>query len=304
MRCQFLREAQVRFCSASAYKKLIIRSTEPIAERCTSAQWTTCAAAKEHREEHPQTAHCPFLQESLVQYCSLASVSKFIPYTDAAISRCNTDNHRYCAAFLEVAEPSSGKNPPPNTEVVDGIRIPGSMGFTRNHLWIEENEEGMLHLGADEFLARVLGRVDQLTYVTVKGNEQPTVLVHIQNLDLSLAFPGRISITGVNSTLRSSPQNIVTHPYTNGWLFEGKNLNGSEQLLRGAGAAAWMEEETRRLSEYVQQRLGSTTSLGTRLAADGGIPIHGLLCHLKREQALHLFNEFFQVRQTSNLSSL
>lgn len=302
MRCPFLREAQVRFCSASAYRKLIIRSDEPSAERCTSPQWTTCAASKQHREDHPNASRCPFLQESLVQYCSVASVSKYIPYTDAANSRCNTENHRYCGAYFEMAEPSTHAK----GHVVDGTRLPGDMGFTKNHLWMDENADGIWHMGVDDFFARVIGRVDQVTYVTVSGNEQPTVLLHVRNLDLSVMFPGRLVITGTNSALRATPQNLVTNPYTTGWLFEGKRQDGSEvpPLLRGKALAVWMEAETRRLNEYVQQRLRSETPLGTRLAADGGIPVQGLICHLKREQALHLFNEFFLPQQSRRSSAL
>jgi glycine cleavage system H lipoate-binding protein len=191
-------------------------------------------------------------------------------------------------------------------QVVDGIRVPDNLGFTRNHLWIEENTDGVWHIGVDDFFARILGHVDQVSYVTVNGEEKPTVLLHVQNLDLSVMFPGRLVITGTNSALRTAPQSLVTNPYSMGWLFEGKHHQRSEvpPLLRGRAVAVWMEEETRRLNEYVQQRLRSETSLGTRLAADGGIPVHGLLRRLKREQALHLFNEFFHPQQTQRSSYL
>lgn len=292
MRCQFLREAQVRFCSASAYKKLILRTDDHPAERCTSSQWTTCPAAKQHREDHPATQHCPFLQESLVQYCSVASVSKFIPYTDASTARCNTESHRYCDVFLDLAR-SSDLHKDPSLRMVEGIRIPPSRTLTRNHWWIDHHADGLWHIGIDEFLTRALGRTDAIIFLTLKGNEQPSVLVKTGDLELNLMFPGRGLILGINSVLRAAPGQLVSDPYTHGWLFEGNGPRAMSPNAIVADPESWMVSEIKELHEYVQQREG-----GERLAADGGVPVNGLLGLLKKEQALHLFNRFFHPQRS------
>jgi len=104
MRCPLLREAQVRFCTASPYRKLIVRlPVKPEQERCSSAEYVLCSSARQHFEERPSADHCPFLQESLMQYCGAAAVPKFIPYSEAVASRCTGDGHNTCAAFAALA---------------------------------------------------------------------------------------------------------------------------------------------------------------------------------------------------------
>ncbi|MFZ4621995.1 MAG: hypothetical protein ACOYNS_15645, partial [Bacteroidota bacterium] len=106
MRCQFLREAQVKFCRASAYRKMIVRLAEQTEnERCSSKEYVTCPAAKQHLEVNPSSSHCPFLHESLVQYCTAAAVTKYIPYTESVLSQCGTDSHKYCELHLALAQP-------------------------------------------------------------------------------------------------------------------------------------------------------------------------------------------------------
>ena len=61
-----------------------------------------------------------------------------------------------------------------------------------------------------------------------------------------------------------------------------------EHVFRLAGAAAktWMEQEQRRVNQFLQER-------SPGLAADGGTFAPGVLAHLPREQAVALFHEFF-----------
>ena len=107
MRCPFLREAQVKFCCASEFKKMIVRSQgDESNEICSSSAYAACPSVKQRHEELPSQAHCPFLQESLVQYCSGASVVKYVPYSDPSLSRCGTSSHRYCELFLMISHPN------------------------------------------------------------------------------------------------------------------------------------------------------------------------------------------------------
>ena len=52
MKCPFLHEAQVRYCTASSFKKMIAASVRGDgSERCSSPRYTECAAAAPHLEE-------------------------------------------------------------------------------------------------------------------------------------------------------------------------------------------------------------------------------------------------------------
>lgn len=319
MRCPFLREAQVKFCRASAFKKMIVRTADHTGdERCSSPEWVSCPVAKHHHEDWPDQSHCPFLQESLVQYCTAAPMSKFVPYTEAQLSRCGNEAHRYCEAFLTLAQPPVSQPSVPATIAsmdegwVDGIQVPENLAYAPNHLWLDVGTDGTCHIGIDAFFAKVLGHIDRLSFVTWKGIARPTAVLTVRGIDLNLAFPNPISITGVNAYLRSHPEKIISEPYGAGWLFEGTQAKGLSEhenrgieagLIRGKQAREWIAQESRRFASFVHEEVAHTQGEGFVLMADGGTPSSDLLQYLTREEALQLFNEFFSPHANWRLSS-
>ena len=96
MKCPFLKETRVKFCQVSPVKKMIVSDQGDAAiEKCSTPSWTSCPLAQQRMKDNQEHPLCPFLQESLVQYCSLSSVTKFIPYNEAPFSRCLNDSHKY-----------------------------------------------------------------------------------------------------------------------------------------------------------------------------------------------------------------
>ncbi len=334
MRCPFLREAQVKFCCASEFKKLIVRtSAAPIsgiaenAERCSSPAYVDCPSAKQRFEDLPSRDHCPFLQESLCQYCAAAPAVKYVPYSDPSLTRCGTSNHRYCELLMtmqnpkllthhDVIAPEIDRDDENESGywVVDGIQTVGWLHYSRNHMWADLDEDGTCHIGVDGFFTKVLGKIERIEYKTSSGEHFPSIGLTVNGIDLQVTFPRRISISTTNSHLRAEPNRVVTDPYTLGWLFEGKCLTArtkepgqpiaetivhEDDLLCGREAKTWMEYETRRLTEIVSsQTFGNAThdrgrSKGPRLLADGGTFTENIFGQVTREQSLFLFKEFF-----------
>ncbi|OGU32421.1 MAG: hypothetical protein A2X67_14285 [Ignavibacteria bacterium GWA2_55_11] len=300
MRCPLLREAQVKFCRASAYTKLIVRTTDTSNnERCSTEAWSRCLAAKQHKEEHPSVARCPFLQESLVQYCSGAPISKYVPYSDAKIARCTDDRHKYCDVFAELASGEGSPKRTPSGESdrhVDifhkALEIPDDVWLSPNHLWLSASADGYWHIGIDAFLAGVLGRVDRLGFPTSRGVQHPAAVLTIRDIDLHLVFPSPLQITESNSHLRASTDRITEEPYVGGWLLEGKwatTDSPTAGLRTGESARTWMIHEIKRLTEFVQHK----NALSTQRLNDGGIVAVGVAQHLDRQDVLGLYNEFF-----------
>ncbi len=311
MRCPFLREAQVKYCQASPFKKMIVRSPEHTAsERCSSPDWAQCPSAKQHHEEQPNPARCPFLQESLVQYCSAASVTKFVPYSDSMLSRCCNDGHRYCDLFLTLANPpatgvAAGAAPDEGSTgreiMIEGTRVPAWLSYSANHMWLNIDEDGCCHVGLDAFLMRVLGSVDKLTFVTIKGLARPAVVITVRGADLQMVFPNPMLLTRTNNYLRANPFKLALDPYGVGWLFEGApapddraDLSGvGRGLMRGASVLTWMQEEIRRITAFIHEQLARTSLPGDVLLPDGGSFAPGFVRQLSRDEILRLFNEFF-----------
>jgi len=311
MRCPFLREAQVKFCKASTHKKMIARvAIQPENERCSSSEYMNCPLAKETLKEHLSASHCPLLHESLVQYCTAAAITKYIPYSESILSQCGTDSHKYCELYLALAQPenisSSEHHHSTGLNTIDDIRVPDGLWFSPNHLWLDIGNDGVMHIGVDAFLAKVLGSVERITFVTTKGNARPAVVLTVQGVDLQFVFPNHVNITRANTYLRTNPGKIISDPYTVGWLFEAHNGNSSnttsanEGLINRAAALKWMESEIERLSSLAHEVSARQNIHGEVMMADGGRFRSGFAQHLTREELLKLFNEFFSPFATLN----
>ncbi len=302
MRCPFLREAQVKQCQASAYRKLIVREAEKGAgERCSSSQYVDCPAAKELREDHPSSSHCPFLQESLVQYCAASPMQKFVPYNESSGSRCATENHRYCEEYLTLAAPGGETHTGEVKSVDDGVEVPSHLHFAPNHLWLDVAEDGTCHVGVDDFLAHALGSVEEIRFASRQGAGRPSAVLRVNGVDLQLLFPNELLIGSANVHLRTKPGNLVDAPYTLGWMFEATTKEtgaaGIERacrgLISGTKAVLWMTEELRLLTEFVHRRFVASHPAEPQVMNDGGYPVRGLARLLDQESLLALHNEFF-----------
>ena len=289
MTCPFLREAQVKFCQAAAFRKLIPlaagRANSGSAdEKCRSAAHAECRVYQSRPVESPDSGICPHLAESLMQYCAAAPVAKMVPYSESLLSRCGGDSYRYCELYLSLAHPAVA------AEEVDGIQIPDWLSYSANHLWLDVTEDGTCHVGIDAFLSRVLGPVERVAYVWQNGRHRPAAILTVAGTDIEIVFPNPLLLTNCNLYLRANPANLNTEPYTGGWLFEGKPLpETQENLLHGGAAHQWMEQEQRRINEYLQQQV----SPDAPLAADGGLFAPAVATQLDRQRRLELFHDFF-----------
>lgn len=287
MTCPFLREAQVKYCRTATVRKLIpLAQAGRTEEKCASAAHRSCKVFQSQPpiEEEAAAEACPYLCESLMQYCAAAPTAKLVPYSESLLSRCGNDSHRYCELYYSMAHPAAP------AEEVDGIAMPSGLLYTANHMWLDVSEDGVCHVGIDAFLSRVLGRVDRLTYVQLKGNQRPAAVVTAAGVDLEVMFPNRLLLTGCNLYLRANPSRLTEEPYTAGWLFEGEPSPATvEHLMQDGEARQWMEQEQRRMTEFLQQEQTGQQPTMT----DGGVFAAGLAHRLDPDRTRVLFHQFF-----------
>jgi glycine cleavage system H lipoate-binding protein len=297
---------------------MIVRLAEqPANERCSSPEYVDCPAAKQHLEDRPSIDHCPFLHESLVQYCTAATVTKYIPYSESVLSQCGTDSHKYCELFLALAQPhEKGDFPAHNTahgnghcSAVEDIQVPSNLYYAPNHMWMEVGDDGVAHIGVDAFLTKVLGSVENITFVTTKGMHRPTVSFTVRGVDLQFIFPIRMNITKANTYLRTNPAKIFSEPYTVGWLFEATedksrtNTPSRNGLLTGTDAVRWMRSELDRMTALAHQLTALPDMRGAVLMADGGYFQTGIAHCLVKEELLRLYNDYFSPFAVRNTQS-
>jgi glycine cleavage system H lipoate-binding protein len=284
MTCPFLREAQVKFCHTASVRKLIPLSVAAgggrAEEKCSSSRYSTCRVYQSQPIEGPAGGPCPHLGESLMQYCAAAPVAKLVPFSESLLSRCGNDSFRYCELYGSMAHPVAAHRE------VDGIAMPAELSYAANHMWLEVGEGGRCHAGIDAFLSRALGRVERIQYVWQQGLHRPAAILTAGGADWEVVFPNPLLLTGCNLYLRANPGRLTAEPYTAGWLFEGSVVEGTgDNLMHGAGAKTWMEQDVRRINESLQH--------GSGMAADGGMFSAGVLSCLDRESRPALFHEFF-----------
>lgn len=293
MLCPFLSESQVRSCRLSSVRKLIPQAAPAAAERCSTTQYTDCAtfreqqyAAAEHNPECRDAATCPYLQASLMQFCSASPVTRFVPWNEASVSKCGSGAFHYCDSYLDMTEASSHRTAAQDAD--ECVNVPPALQYSANHMWLDRSADGLCHIGIDALFSRLLGAVERVDFMTLPGSSSlgkrtPSAVLRSGGGDWQVAFPCEMNISACNLMLRSDPSRITTDPYGRGWLFAGTGVNSSE-LMSAEQAAAWMQNDTRRLNEFVQQHSGC--------CADGGLIEPGLLAVLRREDALVLFNDY------------
>ena len=288
MTCPFLKEAQVKYCQTASLRKLIPMAQAARAdEKCASALHTTCPVFRmQPSGDAEAAAACPFLRESLMQYCGAAPVTKLVPYSESLLSRCGNDSFRYCELYQAMANPGHPAGSDPN-----GLSTPEWLAYSANHMWLDVTSDGACHAGIDAFLSRALGRVDAISYVALKGSRRPTAVVTVNGTDFELVFPNPFLLTNCNLYLRADPGRLTREPYSGGWLFEGIPLpETTAGLIAGRQAKEWVEQEQRRANEFLQQQHSQEWQ---GACADGGEFAAGLLRALDRDRRLALFHEFF-----------
>ncbi len=288
MKCPFFMETNVLHCRASAFRKMIVQSAGQDGHgRCSSPGYAQCELYREQSHDEFPVASCPFLEESAMQYCSAAPVTKFIPYSESVLSRCGNDGYRYCSLYLGMSQPAAidPEAEPP---------APEHLHYSPNHMWIDRTVEGNCHVGVDALLAKALGAAESIAFMSTQGVERPAALLKVNGLDWQMMFPNRINISSPNYYLRADPGKIMADPYGSGWLFEGNEVDSSlDGLITGAAAAEWMRQETGRLTKAVHDWIAAPQPGGARLVADGGEFAPGFAKHMDRESLLKLFHSFF-----------
>ena len=275
MRCPYLKEAQLRFCRIAAGPKMIASAAAGgFEEKCSSSSYATCAVYRQRPGNATQPV-CPHLETSPAQYCSAAAERRPIPRKPLPTA-CEGGCYRYC--FLYRDKLGTADEAP----TVDGIRVPADLRYAANHLWLHRAGDGWCHAGIDGFLAKLLGRVDQVSVVAPKGTLCPAAVLRAHTLDWRVAFPNSLRDAVGNPQLRAHPECLTADPYGGGWLFAGQvDKSGSAVeagLITGEQAVEWMTREIERISSL----------LGGRAFQEG------LLGRLDREESLGLFQDFCQ----------
>jgi glycine cleavage system H lipoate-binding protein len=201
--------------------------------------------------------------------------------------------------FVRREQPVAAVQPPvfpqpvaPSMTRETGFEVPKGYCFHPGHTWVLDEGRQNARIGLDSFGASLLGKIDRVEVVGLnrwvrQGQKLCTVTGDGVSADLLSPIEG--VVVSVNQDVINDPSTVVKDPYKNGWICVVKspeislNLNN---LLQGTLIAPWMQNSVRRLSTL-------TSNLGIAAAADGGVPVNGLLTHVEPGVQRTLIHEFF-----------
>jgi glycine cleavage system H lipoate-binding protein len=162
--------------------------------------------------------------------------------------------------------------------------LPGGLLFHRAHTWVNLLFSGQVKVGVDDFLQRLVGRVDGVTLpplgVHVAVGE-PFIALRQGTRTLTLPAPVDGIVCAVNGEVAKEPWLLKRDPYTRGWLVALQPRDLTAQLpglLVGSRAGDWLKTELRGFRDFLNEQLGlHRDALVGTTAADGGLTADGLL---------------------------
>lgn len=163
------------------------------------------------------------------------------------------------------------------------IGLPGGVFISSGHVWANVTVPGTVRLGADDFVRKMIGRIDAVDLpargATIKKGER---LFALRQGGRAAVFSAPISgvVQEVNTDLPQHVEWLTRRPYDRGWVCSVKPEHLAEELghLRiGETALAWYQAEIARL----HQVLGAAPGDGPSSAA----PMVGQLAEGQLETA-------------------
>jgi glycine cleavage system H protein len=175
---------------------------------------------------------------------------------------------------------------------VDGFQVPENISYHAGHTWLVRERKNVVRIGADEFAAALLGKVDQI--------ELPKPGQWVRQGQKVLAFsrgdqktgmvsPTEGEVMEINTELVRNPAALRNDPYGKSWLMvvhvpDEENTN--RNLVPKGLVREWMRDAVERL--YSRQ-----PALAGAVAADGGRPAEDVLAGLPGSDWKEAADEFF-----------
>ena len=201
--------------------------------------------------------------------------------------------------FLRREQPAAAVQPrvytqPPAPSMMhdQGFDVPKGYCFHPGHTWVLDEGRQNARIGVDSLGAHLLGKIDRVEVVGLNRwvrQGQKLCTITRDGLSVDLLSPIEGVVVSVNQDAVKDTSLILNDPYKAGWICVVKspeittNLNN---LLQGALVGSWMQNSVRRLSTM-------TSRLGVAAAADGGLPVSGLLAQLEPGAQRTMIREFF-----------
>lgn len=190
------------------------------------------------------------------------------------------------------AKPQAVGPRPLRMERAFGSQLPEGYCFHPGHTWALKEGPETARVGIDNFAVNLLGRIDRIDVIGQnRWVRQGQKFMTIKSGDVVVDFLSPVEgvVTSLNSDALSDPSVVTRDPYSQGWIAMVKSpelMTNQRNLVQGSMVAPWLQNSITRLNSMVGP-------LAPTMAADGGIPMGGLLSRVEPELRQKLAKEFF-----------
>lgn len=137
------------------------------------------------------------------------------------------------------------------------VIIPGGVLFDKSHTWSYMEKNGMVRVGAADFLQHITGKISKIIPrnpgESIKRGEPMFTIVQ-DGKHLVLYSPVSGTIKNVNKELTINSSMINNSPYNDGWIYEvepSKWMAEYRNFLMGDSYREWLSKEVVRLKEFL-----------------------------------------------------
>ncbi|MFZ0052686.1 MAG: hypothetical protein WAK96_13005 [Desulfobaccales bacterium] len=163
----------------------------------------------------------------------------------------------------------------PQMREVFGFQVPIENYYLhRGHAWVALEGDDRVRVGLDDFSQKLLGPAEEVRLPEIgKVYYQDHLCLTLirQGKKASFEAPVDGAIEAINPKVRQNPSLIHDDPYGEGWLFMVRPVNlrrNLENLLSGEEVVIWIDQESHRLLNLMDTRVGVTLPDGGTIADD------------------------------------
>jgi len=183
--------------------------------------------------------------------------------------------------------------------VLTSFGLPENVGLALNHTWMREEERGVLTIGVDEFIGRLVGAVEDIVLphsgaIIAPAFSSFTLRDGTKQLELTSPVHGRV--VEVNQKVLRNPALARKDPYGEGWLVKIRADRAEAARVvtrRGTDAINWLRVQGELAKLFFVNRMPQP-ALATMY--DGGVAADGVLQHFDAEIWREFQTEFTDLR--------
>jgi glycine cleavage system H protein len=173
-----------------------------------------------------------------------------------------------------------------------GFHVPENIAYHPGHSWMMRERKNVVRIGADEFAAALLGKIEKVELPkpgTWVRQGQKVLSFFRDGVKTEMVSPTEGEVMEVNAEVLNTPGLLRQDPYGKGWLVSvhvPDEENTGRNLVPKNLIGQWMRDAVERL--YAEQ-----PALAGAVAADGGRPADDVFAALPNANWKELTSEYF-----------